>query len=308
MLSFGPYQKTRDEKYIVILQYETDSDGNYCQIYTDENRTVVTEQVLDKEKNVLCQIVQKPDTLLQVLTYYGGSGRLTIQSVKMIPVWLLCAVIFVGILPLSVSLLCKKEVSKVVETIGIPIQLVLFISTIGYLDNVVLSAKESLWVILLFITNVLLFYSHLLQEFGKKELIFYQSVFTCIIAEWINVIAFDFDYMMLFLSALISVVVLYAAYCIRNKRGSCISMFLITMIFVVYNIIQYMYYLYFKDFFTVKIIHLFTTAMEASASITELFTREVIGYLALLCLYVIVCVSSKWIIKCLRLFKSFRIY
>ena len=195
-----------------------------------------------------------------------------------------------------------------VETIGIPIQLVLFISTIGYLDNVVLSAKESLWVILLFITNVLLFYSHLLQEFGKRELIFYQSVFTCIIAEWINVIAFDFDYMMLFLSALISVVVLYAAYCIRNKRGSCISMFLITMIFVVYNIIQYMYYLYFKDFFTVKIIHLFTTAMEASASITELFTREVIGYLALLCLYVIVCVSSKWIIKCLRLFKSFRIY
>ena len=72
---------------------------------------------------------------------------------------------------------------------------------------------------------------------------------------------------------------------------------LVETLFGIYSMIQYMYYSYFKDFFTIKIVGLFLTAMEASSSISELLTQEALSYVGILLLYYFGFVYSSRIMK-----------
>lgn len=291
LLSYGPYQDTKSGNYLMILRYDTDQKGNIYQVYTDMGVEVMEEGELNPKYHYICTIVRKPDVKIQMLVHYGGIGNIKVHYVAVYPMWriILMLLFILGcICYLIIGEKWEKHALLFIQCASIS----LFIGTIYYVDCTANAVKDKWQFNILILAGTLIIMSEILGKIGKKELVFLSSLAECCFIEWRNIINYSYDYMSLYLTALFSTVFLLFIYgSVKGKRLYPVLTSILTIVFSIYSISQYVYFCYFKDFFTLKIIRLFFTAMGATASIQELISEEVLLQMVSLLLYVAVIIT-----------------
>lgn len=292
MLTYGPYHKLADADYLMILAYKTDSDNNRYELYADECG-VIREQILDKNKIFTFARVKWPDVGLQVLTKYGGNGSFEIFGVGIVPIWQVF-VWMICVICLAVLYIYPDVTKKSwIFLIYLPFFL-LFLGSAYSVDCSSNSLKNGWGTAGILLIGVLVLASVVFEKIQKAEMLGLLTIGAIWFLEWRNIQHYGFKYMTLYLTICISFGVVLLIY-LLNKHRKLYNILLIglTTIFGLYSIAQYMYFTYFRDFFTLKIIGLFFTAMEASASINELFTVKVLSYIIILSLYYVMYIGIK---------------
>lgn len=290
MLSYGPYHKLASGNYFVILSYKTDTNRNTYKLYSDNGGIVLNEGYLPEKTGYVIKTVKQPNVKLQVLTYFDGEGMLQINSIIIIPIWFLC-LWGINLLLLIAYLIVKKGTRAIIKYFNFGFGIVLFAASMFYIDNSPDAALRSLFASALLFCGISSCMFLLFDKFQKREVLFLGSMITCWFVEWRNVINYNFEYMVLYLTILLTFCIYAFIYLIIKKRKLYyILLSIMTLVFALYSVVQYTYYCYFKDLFTVKIVRLLFTAAEATSSIQELITDKVLIYLGIMVGYIILLV------------------
>lgn len=292
MLSYGPYHNLKDEYYIIALDYKTDTDYNSYEIYSDTTLTIY-EGELAKDATKVTYLIKKPNIKAQVLTFYSGIGTLQIDCVKVIPLKII-VIWFMSLLSILFSVVMKGRVGNIAEKITEIMTSIFVLCIAFYVDDSAAVQDNGKLILLLFLLGIFAMFCLSWEKVGYREEIFALSFTACCITEWKNIVNYNLRYMTWFLSGAIACCIFTICYLfIRNIRKYCIVTSCITITYIIYSAVQHVYYTYFKDFFTVKIIKLLFTAMEASSSIEELIDKDTLSYLGVGIVYVILMVFVK---------------
>ena len=295
MLTYGPYHQIKNSPCVVVLHYKTDVDDNLYKIYSDTSGTI-QEDALSKDKHYIGTSIRENNISLQVLTYFEGIGSLKINWIFICPIWLIFAW-GTGLLLMVIDAMLREKKCDWFGDVSVLVSSIVFIGTISYADCSANMHYQKMFGILLLV-GILVVLLQLFDRVDKDVALFALTVAFIGLIEWWNISYYGFKYMALYLTSVVSVGLLLCIYLLRNHPRIYSGLLIgITAIFSIYSMIQYIYYSYFKDFFTIKIIRLFSTAMEASASIKELLSFKAIGYLIALIIYIglfiIILISKK---------------
>ena len=278
MLSYGPYHELRSGYYLVLLSYKTDTENNTCSIYSDQT-SVLCESTLNKNKTQKIFMIKKPGIKLQILTMYSGKGTLQVNGVLVLPLNIvIMSLVCFCLIILSVFSHGKRK--AIFNKLTQAITMILLISTMFHVDSSASSKRNTLVLSLLFLIAIISLFYFLWDTIRYREVIFILSFTVCWIIVGKNIINYDLNYTVLFLSASVACFIFSLCYLFVKKTiRYCVTIISISTFFVIYSTVQYAYYTYFKDLFTIKVIKLAFTAMEASSSIKELINIEVLSYL-----------------------------
>lgn len=281
MLTYGPYHTLRSGSYLLGMHYAASAQGNEYSVYTDSGADVLEKGALNENKSWIFAKVNHPGVQIQMLSYYGAKGDLQIKDVFVVPVWLLAMAGICLILLFTevfLNLFWKKMPSFARDFFPLP-YLFLWGSICFLVDDSAFTAKYSLFTAVWIIGGILIACLVLFDRIGKRELIFLSGFAACLFTEWHNVANYEYDWRTFYFTAagLFLFFLLLWRLC-RKEKTFAIGTVAVVIVFCVYSMAQYMYYLYFRDFFNIKIVKMLFTAMEATASIEALFTREALLY------------------------------
>ncbi len=281
MLTYGPYHTLRSGSYLLGMHYAASEKGNEYRVYTDIGASVLETGALEESKTWAFAWVNHPGVQIQMLSYYGAEGELQIKGAFVIPVWLLAAAgicLLFLFTELCLKLFWKKMPSIVRDVFPLP-TIFLWCSTCFFVDDSAFTAKYSFFTAAWIIGGILIACLSLFDRIGKRELTFLSGFAACLFTEWHNLVNYEYDWRTFYFTAAgMFLIFLFLWRICKKERSFTISTAAVVIVFCVYSMAQYMYYLYFRDFFNIKIIKMLFTAMEATASIQALFTREVLLY------------------------------
>ena len=298
MLSSGPRQPLGEASYLVIVKYKTDSDDNLCEIYSDETG-VIHDKVFSANHRFLVSIVKSPGAHLEILSYFCGQGSLRIDTVGIIPLWIF-VINIVSVFLLVIILGCRKLMNIEISDLVVILPLWAgFLGNVYYIDGSGRVSEIKLILALGVLLGLLLLIACFADKINKEVVWAGLTLAACWFLEWENIRHYNFSFRTLFFTECITFcfVLLIYLVCEHSLKRYCVLLIFLTTLFGIYSMIQYMYYSYFKDFFTIKIVGLFLTAMEASSSISELLTQEALSYVGILLLYYFGFVYSSRIMK-----------